>query len=422
MDFVSNDPPGVPVPVLPVLARPPVLGAIAISGIVIGTLSVLASLLSAGYAASLYLASESTRRAILRNAPAALPVSRPKQPVLLAAPLVTPVGQRGLESSQRAAVIESLGRKIQMTPQQVSQFDALLALDGQEVFGVSNGQSVTGDAALQAIGDRFGPLPSATTDEGEPFFFETDAGRAEVYSDRALFHPKNRLSYVRASAGRRMVEGHPVLLPEDIDMIVELARQAGGAGLNAAQVQTLRELLSDPRQKLVALNPRPEGTTIGLQSAVVRPDGYASVYFAGGPVFLSPRGEVILSGDPSAVPGVNITACALVVVEAGLSMALGVFLVMVAVRLLRRPRQRLRPFMFYTLAKIVLAIAGGLAIGWITTSFVDRVPGKARIPVTATQAGLALGVSAALLGCIYPLALLIAARTRNVRVYYHPTE
>src|SRR5579864_7019531 len=86
------------------LARPPVLTTVAVLGMIVAALSIVASLLTAGYGAGAHVASNAARAAILRNAPAALPVSRADQRVLLSVAVEQPVGDKGLDAPRRAMV------------------------------------------------------------------------------------------------------------------------------------------------------------------------------------------------------------------------------------------------------------------------------------------------------------------------------
>lgn len=424
---MSSDLPFARHSVLPPVSRPPALRGLAVVGIIIAALSFLASLLVAAFGAGVYLRSTAARDRLLRNAPADLPVSSPSQPVLFTAPIGTPVGSRGLESNQRAAIVEAIAQRIEMTPAQAQQVDALLAEVGADMFSLSRQQTVDPRAILQAIADHVGRLPS-TADGTEPFYFETPAGRAEVYENRALFFLHNRLNPVRVMAGRRLNHTrHPILLPQDVNALVRLAQEACGRGsiqgntLGDAQVKTLQSMLGDPEQQLVSLVPSPEGNVVGLNGASVRPDGYATIDFAGGAVLLGPRGNVILRADRDAIPAVSGVACGLVIVEGLASAALAVLLVLLCIRLLRQPRERLNRMVLWAAMKLGLSLLGGAALGWMIGSYSSTSLTEGS-PSAGTSIAFAVGAAVAVVGIAYPIAILLVARSRAVREYFNPTE
>ncbi|HEY2586340.1 MAG TPA: hypothetical protein VGI81_11305 [Tepidisphaeraceae bacterium] len=414
--------------VLPPVARPPVLHGLAVAGIIIAALSFIASLLVAAYGAGVYLNSTAARNRLLRNAPVDLPASSPSQPVLYSAPIGTTVGLRGLESNQRVVIVEAISQRIEMTAAQAQQFDALLAEVGADMFSLSRGQAVDPQAILQTIADHVGRLPS-TAEGTEPFFFETPAGRAEVYENRALLFLHGRLSPVRVTAGRRMNStGHPILLPQDVNRLIRLAQNACQQGtsrpsmLGDPQVQTLQSLLSDPQQRLASLVPSPDGNVVGLNGASVRPDGYATIDFAGGAVMLGPRGNVILRSDREAIPAVSGFACGLVVFEGLASAALAVLLLLFCLSLIRLPRERLNRMVLWAVAELGLSLVGGAAVAWMTASYLSTAL-TSRTPSAGNMAtSLALGVAVALVGIVFPIIVLLVARSRAVREYFNPRE
>ena len=405
--------------------RPAVLGGIAVAGIVIAGLSALASLLTAGYGAGVYASSHAARDRFLRGAPVALPVASPVQPTLMTTAVIIPVGPNGLEAGQRAALIDAISQKIQMAPEQAQQLDALLAETGAKMFGATEAEAVTPQAVLDAIGDHFGLLPAISSNSAEPFYFETAAGRAEVFTDRALFYRKNVLSPIRASAGRRAnVSGHPVLLPQDVEATIGLVQEAVKRGtsksssLNDAQIETLRRLLSEPKQQLVSIVPGPEGPTIGIAGASLSANGFATIEFSGGPVLLGPGGNVILQSDRDAFPVVNGPACLLVAIEGIVSIGLAVFLLVISLKLMNNPRQTLGPFRWFAFAKLAVAVGGAFAIGLMTYSFLMSAVRVGQSSAGAMSTAILVTIAFAIAGAAFPTFLLIVSRNRRVREYY----
>lgn len=407
------------------VSRPAALGTLVVVGMIVAALSFVVSLVSAGYGAAVYMNSTAARDRLLRNAPPDLPLSNPSQPVLWTVPAVTPVGRHGMDPNQRSATLDAVGQRIEMSPQQAQQLDALLAEDGDEIFGIQRGQDVLPPAIFAQIGDRLGRLPAA--DGSEPFHFETPAGRAEVYDNRALFYRQNALTPVRALAGRRSNStAHPVLLPADVDALVHLMEEActrgglGGKPLNEAQLQTLRSMLADPQQKLVSLIAVPEGNVLGINGASVRSDGYAMIDFSGGVLMLGPAGNVILRSDRASIPVVSSGACLLVIVEGLVSVGMAVFLLIICLGLKGEPRRRLRPLVGWSIGKIALSIVGAVAVGWMTGSFLTHSIAPRTNP--ATPMALTIAALVAVAGCAYPVAVLLVARSQGVREYYDPAH
>src|SRR5690348_3074776 len=114
--FQPAMPPTMYRPMMP--SAPPMLGTMGISAIVVAVLSILASLLTAGYAASVYLASKAARDRILRNAPLVMPVSTPRQSVRFRVRVMPQQGKHGLNEDQQQTAISAFEPLVQMTPQQ----------------------------------------------------------------------------------------------------------------------------------------------------------------------------------------------------------------------------------------------------------------------------------------------------------------
>lgn len=386
---------------------------------IIAGISFVASVVSAGYAAVAYMSSTTARDRLLRQAPASLPIATASQPVLLTTALITPLGRHGMDASQRSAIVDAIKRRIEMTQEQAQELDALLAEDGNEIFNLTPGESLSDSAVLQQLGDQVGRLPAA--DGSEPFFFETPAGRAEIYNSRALFYRHNALTPIRAAAGRRTnASGHPILIAADVDALAELIQEActrTGKPLNEAQAQKVRALLSDPEQQIVSVTSTPDGNQLGLNSAQVQSDGYATIDFSGGALTLGPRGNVVLRSDASSIPVVSGAACALVAVESLVSIGMAVFLLIICLGLFRQSRPRLTSLKRWSIGKIALALIAGVVIAWLTDSYLTHSITESRAQPKAGVVPLMIGLVVAILGCAYPAAVLFVSRSRSVREY-----
>jgi hypothetical protein len=184
-----------------------------------------------------------------------------------------------------------------------------------------------------------------------------------------------------------------------------------------SQEKALRELLSDPQQKLVSLTGSGQGASVGFNGATVRPDGYALIIFSGGPLLLDPKGNVILRTGGESIPVVNPVACAATAVEGILSIGLAVLLMITGVRLMHSPDVPMRSIRVYALSKTIVAVAGGAAAGWMTASLLV-LPTLTRSPSPDAAAyGAAVGAAFAVIGCAFPIAMEIASHSRQVREY-----
>ena len=396
----------------------------AVFGIVVAAISVLTSLVISFCALGIYLKSAGAKNLFLLHAPMALPVSRETDRVALTTPLTTPVGRNGIDAADRPGVMEAVSKRIEMSPQQSRQFDALLAVEGLRIFGAVDARKVSPETVPDAI-TRLGPLPAIGGDADEPFFFETASGRVEVFSTRALFYPHRSVTPVRATAGRRLnASGHPVLTPGDVDAVAGLVEQSAtgpferAAKLNDAQMGSLRALLSDPNQQLIAASDGLEGSFIGIQGAAVLPDGFAKVDFGGGPLLMSPVGKVVLRSERDAIPAISMGATVLVIIASILSVALAIYLLIASVRLLKRPRQRLRSMRIYAGLKVIFAAISALAIGWFTHSFFTQSGPTASHMNDELAWSMCSGIGIFGVGLIFPLSVLIVSRRRIVREYF----
>lgn len=391
------------------MARPAALSAVATIGMIVAVLSILASLLTGGLGAGAYAVSAANRARVLHNAPAALPVSSPREPILLSRPLFIAAGSRGLDPPQRKIVIDALRTKVFISDDQALQLDVLLGQAGQDIFPVP----ITKDSVLQAVGDEAGSLATVGQSTDEPFYFRTPAGRTEVRGDRAVFYGGGGLQAVRTSAGRRLNStGHPVLSSQDVDGLLELVRQSCENKIAQPQIETLRRLLEDPQQQLVSLIKSESGYQIGLNSAFAAPGGYVTILFAGGPLLLSPAGRLVLRSDAASVPGVSGWVCLLVVLEAIASVGAAILLLVLMSRLARQPPRGGGAFWFFVEMKIALALIAGGALMWMIGDY-ERAEASSMSVAWAIIAGIAVAVA----GLIYPAWLASKLQKPAIRNY-----
>lgn len=347
------------------------------------------------------------------------------------------VGPQGMSKPERDAAVAQLARLQPLTPTRRRQLETILAASGQDIAPAQVSES--------------GTMPQMRTDEQPPTFFVTPRGRLEVFNDRAVFLPQSG-AIVRASAPPEPPPGSPAppaapnpptdpaaedgavvestssppasaaagtqpfaLTPTEVQAVVTQAQTTTGNKLNRSQMNSLRVLLSAPGQQLV-----PQGSaTAAVLSAQPQPDGTAFIVFAGGgSVTLGPQGNVV---RVTAVPtftgfSINPVALGLMLVTSLLLMALAVYLLVCGILTLRQSTRGRRLHLIYAIAKIPLSVAAGVASAWVMRDMVSSFGGGAAAPTV----GFALftGAFPILLGCAYPVALLIALNLRSVREYY----
>jgi hypothetical protein len=110
----------------------------------------------------------------------------------------------------------------------------------------------------------------------------------------------------------------------------------------------------------------------------------------------------------------------LVGIDAVLSVLLAVLLLVAGILVFRRSPASRRLHRIYAWAKLPLALAGAVGVGWMFDSFMTAFaprpppgqPGPSMMFWTWT-------IGATVLSCAYSIGLLIALRSRTVRAYYN---
>jgi hypothetical protein len=312
------------------------------------------------------------------------------------------VGPRGLETARRDMVIEQFARAQALSPVQRERLDQLLAKAGKEIFpfGLS-------EQTLKSAVNEAGTL-SGSGSIGN--YYMLGSGKIEVYDDRAIFSPTDGQP-VRANADDPVAaDDQGNALPKrTIDALLQSAQQQSGNKLTPQQLTTLQTDLSDPRQTLVL--PDGAGTRI---SATILPDGSARVTGGNGFVEIDPAGRVIRSTGMMMTTmsrfAVRGTTSAMTLLDALLSGALAIYLLVVGILVLRQHRRGRAMLRAFAIVKIPIAVLG--AIGWVWT-IEDANAGA----VSAGWLQFWLWTLLAI-GLIYPIALLIVLSTRTVREYY----
>ena len=408
--------------------RPGVLSAIGVISIVVASLSGLYSLYAGMQGFGFYMLSMmSSQRpgAPFARATVAPPAVASPQPLRDLA-VVSPFG---MNEAERKSAAESLVRLQPMGSRRLEQLDAILSSSGRQL-GV--------DAVTES-----GLMPDARSGEKGPVFFVSRKGRLEVFDDRAVFFPADNSPTVRVSAlpqkpanasdvaveatrpggvaatGPAMLGG---LTPVEVQAVIQQAQSLAARPLNPGQVTALQVLLADPTQQYV-----PAGGTQGaIVASVVQPNGQATVSFSsGGMVVLGPQGNVVSQVPPMGafMPNFQISpwAVAAYIALAVVSLGLAVLLLVAGIAAVRDSPKARRLHLIYASLKIPAAVAGGVAMGVVMYQLMSGAAAAAPGAGPAPMKAVALVTSAvpSVLGCVYPVALLIALNTKSVRDYYH---
>lgn len=430
-------PPPIPVPAqalaystpLP-YRRPGIVTAIGVMSIVIACLSLLANFGTGMSAWGFLMMSRMTAR-----------MSR-SMTTLATPPAPPPPAAAQLSVGEVGVAVNTLSPMLGLDGPHERELDRLLRLHGREVFGGDDDTRLTGVQIRDDVTVNRKMSPSSA----QPAQFTTDQGTIDVYANRAVFtssdgrtvletSARNRRDVTRSTAhaatsvhvttvGPGGVSSWPptaTLTPAQVRTVVSAVKAAATPPLNPAQVKSLQAELSKPNQPLVM-----SGSATQVPAVLSQPGGNVTIYFNGGTVLaLGPAGQVISSGPPP-MPKFNISpaVAALVMIEAALSAALAVYLLVVGVIVLRGSFMAPRLLRIYAWIKIPLAILAGVGVGTLMYQFYSAIvamPGGAGVatgsplPLIGSIYGVVLGV----LGLAFPIGVLIAVRSRTFRGYFN---
>ena len=111
----------------------------------------------------------------------------------------------------------------------------------------------------------------------------------------------------------------------------------------------------------------------------------------------------------SLVSRANIPAAVLSKIESLASVGLAIYLLVVGILVFRGSPSGARRHAFYAWTKLALAMVATVASAWLWTSIATR---------GGTVALAVFGVLVGLSGALYPIGLLLALRSSDVREYY----
>jgi hypothetical protein len=446
----STDPGAYAVPVQPLQyvlpdqrGRPGLITAIGVISIIIASIGMLAALFTVLQAGGYYMMSLMSTSMAGARARSSVTVSTfpPPAPVQVNGASTAFVGPRGMGDAERRAAVRVLTDLRPMTPRRKSQLDAILAQAGK-------------DMATDHVTDS-GAMPETRSGEAAPDYFVTPAGRLEVFNDRAVFFPSNNSPTVRASAppaaavqSDPVTPGAPVgwgasapgargsvaaaqvpatgpttaaspipgaLTAAEVQGVVQQAQSVASTPLNPAQVAGLQGVLAAPGQQLV-----PPGTSQGAVLAVYPSAGSAVIQFStGSSLTLAPTGTVSAMTTAPVMPTILINPAYLtaMAVTAVVSLGLAVYLLICGIMALRQSPRARRWHLIYAGIKLPLAVAGAVASALVARDMMASI-GAAGPGASTWGFSLFSGAVPLVLGCAYPIALLIALNLKQVKDYY----
>jgi hypothetical protein len=410
--------------------RPGLITAIGVISIVLASLGILGGLFSVLQASGYYMMSIMSTRVTARATSRSVVVTAPA-PVPVNGGTVPGAGPRGMNDVERRAAAAALTRLRPMTPRRKSQLDAILAQAGK-------------DMAVDDV-TASGVMDETRSGEAPPDYFVTPAGRLEVFNDRAVFFPSNNSPAVRVSAPPTGAANPPApvaegqtsavavevpatapaaattapaiagLTPAEVQSVVQQAQASASPPLNAAQVAALQALLAAPGQQLVQ-----PGAVQGAVLAVYNSGGSSVVQFSnGGSVTIASTGAVTSMSATPVMPTFSINPVSLtaMAVTAVLSLALAVYLLVCGILTLRQSQRARRQHLIYVALKLPVAVAGAVAAALVNHDIKASVTPAGGAAPTWTFSLFTGGVPL-VLGCAYPLALLIALNLKQVKDYY----
>ena len=302
-----------------------------------------------------------------------------------------PVSPRGLDAAERAAVASGWPSCGSSPGPRLEQLDVLLAKAGQDMFPVPEGtprtaeaveEMVLGHAAgLSANPERGGAGHVSHARAGGSSFTTTarcstratarSSARPPSRPRRAGLTPEQVEQVVAAGAGRRRQRDEPVA-----------GRRPAHAARDAGPAARLAHHGADGR-------PRRSARAATARYDVTFPNGWATI---------GPQGQVVSSlaggrrGGPAPAAARSARTarpwrcrCSRRVVGMGLAL----YLLVCGILVLRESPRGRRLHLIYAVLKIPVAIAGALAVWWLTSDFIAAAqrPANASASFAASSAG-----------------------------------
>jgi hypothetical protein len=384
----------------PMAGRPGIITAIGVISIVVASLSLMNSL---GCGAQMFVLTMMSR--MTGGGPA---------PVATVAPLPRPFG---MAEESRNLVVDTLAEIEPLAEMQRLHLDALLEEGGARMFAVP-AEALTADLVRNNV-SRSGERPGGA--DGPVKFFVIGQGRMDISMSEATFVPTGSGMPVTASWTEA---GGGSLDEAAIGAVIMRIEQLAGQQLNEQQIEAMKELLAGSDQELIDVG-WPGQVEDQVSSAMLGGAGDIIVYTMEGWAWIQSDGQVQVTSYTFAGfgPGFQVSSLAIATMTVALlaNLGLAVYLLVIGIMTLRQHPLGGRLHAIYAWMKIPAAVVGGLAVGWMVHGVFSGMastmpPAAGGPPAEMIAAGYA--VTLAGLGLIYPIALLIALRTRTIREYY----
>lgn len=395
--------------------RPGLITAIGVMSIVIACLSGFGSLVTGMYGFGFWMMSKMSASMTAPSATVSVTSSSTNVGMHLST-------KQSLTVGDAAVAVNELTKALSLDAARVRELDQLMRSHGREVLGGEEDDSVSAASVRGSVTEQ-------GRGEDGSIYFVTPQGRVDLYTNRAAFVSADGSIRITTSARKRFdsvqssstsTVGGPAsttLTADQVNQIVNSVIALSPASLNPKQLQALRAELSKPNQELVTPGPRPAATFVNNMGGRAS----ASIGFDTGNVLvLDPQGQVTVSG-PSPLPAMGISGATagMVIGEAAGSVALAIYLLVVGILVFRSSPGVPRLLRIYAFLKIPLAALAGVGLSMMGYEFATGIITRGGVAGGPTTfAFVVWGIAIAVLGCAFPIGLLIALHTRTVKEYF----
>jgi hypothetical protein len=401
--------------------RPSLITAIGVMSIVIACLSGLFSFFIGMYALLFFTLSKTSSPAFATATVATV------SPAASSTASLSP-GDAGV-------AVNALTPILSLDSAHIRELDYFMRSHGREALGGDEDVTLTSGMVTEAVTHS---VPQSDASFAE---FTTEAGTVRIYDDHSIFTSTDGGTTVRTSAKNHSESvqasnsssssssvttfqgsAYPprsTLTRGQVATAVARVQQMATTPLTPAQIKAINLALSAPNQSLVQIGP-------GMQvlSVIAAPNGNVTIMFnTGNQLVVGTQGQVISSG-PVPMPNFRVGTGSFAVVagEAAGSIALAIFLLVVGIMVFRPASRPVKLLRLYALLKIPMAILAGVGLGVMGYEFIAGIasanPATSGSTMPAATGFIIYGAVICALGIAYPIALLIALRSRTVRQYY----
>ena len=339
-------------------------------------------------------------------------------------------GPHGYDAAQRDVIIQAFNSKRPMSGPVEAQFTFLLSDVGQKIVpgipsNTTSADPVKDYVALNLTGE------SGWGVEGG-IWYDVPSGRITLTNTDATFtpNPDSSLPTFKRTTQRRGASSGSLstLSEEEIQAVIDRVQDlAGSTPLNTTQVKALHTNLST--NAVGFIGPQPDMPSLLSQVSMVIPNNSSHIIrFNTSTLTISPTGGTAVTPSvnmASPFPKMRKWPLTLAITSSLVSLLLCVYLIVAGIETLRNKLYAARLHRIYAWIKIMLTIVGSLASGWVWADFSRGIINASPSPSAgmnnswaAFSTGMTVGML--VLGLAYPVALLIALRTRTAREFYSP--